>query len=518
MSERTFRFFSNTAGLNLRQNEVQLDEREAEEVLNLHQTTRGGWTTANIGYKTVNPAAPLAGGTYPITGMTRYTTVSGLSYLVSACGGQWFTVLPATGVSASIGSGLSQGSTFTSFVTFQGMLIGCNGVDAPQKWSGSGSVQPLAGWPPTIAGFSPGKPSLATISANRLVFSGDSQNPSVVYLSALENPENFTPGIGADAAGAILVSPGDGQRITALATLYLPVESTEILVIFKERSTFILTGNDADTFQLQKVSDEFGAVSGQSVVRVGNDLLFLSEEGVTSLTTSTVQGNIVSSFLSERIIPQIRMLNRGGWAGSFALHHRERQEVWWVVPDGSSIRNQRVLVYHYGVSGGSWSRRSGIEASCGLMYQGECYTGTYNGRIQCQMSGSTYDGAAIPWTYRTPFYDFGSPRTRKRVREVVVHLKQIANLDLKLSCGWDIRRGSVTRDQRTLSVIPDASSSVFHTAIFGQDRYGTAGVSMLRFIPNGSGRFFQMEFSANGSFRPVELEGWTITAIYGGER
>ena len=126
---------------------------------------------------------------------------------------------------------------------------------------GAGSMAALDGWPAVIAGVTPGMPTFGEKFANRLVLSGDADNPSMIYISEFENPENYTPGEGATSAGAIQVSPGDGEAITGLRTLFLPLENEEVLVIFKERSTYMLTGNDADTFTLQKVSGEFGAVS-----------------------------------------------------------------------------------------------------------------------------------------------------------------------------------------------------------------------------------------------------------------
>ncbi len=514
MTIKTHRYFENTGGLNLRFNEMIIEKNEAEEIMNLHATSSGSWTTDNIGYLDLN-ATPLAGG-QPVTSLYHFRTLAGISHLMAVAGSQLFSVETSDGAATEITGDLTAGKAM-QFVTFQGLLIGCNGSDPPKKWDGSGSPDNLAGWPAVIPGVTPGNPSVSAIFANRLVFAGDPDNPSLLYISALEDPENFTPDTGAASAGAIQVTPGDGQKITALRTLYLPLESAEILVIFKERSTYILAGHDADTFILQKVSDEFGAVSHRSVVRVGNELMFLSREGVTSLTTATVQGNITASFMSSRIQPQVNNLNAGKLSDSFAVHLRNRQEVWWAVPDGGSTRNQRILVLNYG-QGNVWSRRSGIIARCGEVFDGNLYTGNYAGVVSRQLKGSSYNGQPIDWKYRTPFYDLGSPRTRKRIRDVEVYLKQISEIDVTVKTAWDVRRGSKSQESRTLTVVPDISSSVYGEAVFGEDEYGLSGLSILRFIPDGSGKFFQLEFSGSAADKPVEIQGWTISAIYGGQR
>lgn len=510
----TFRFFDNTGGMNLRINDVSLASGEAEEITNLHATSRGSWSSNNAGYIHLN-ASLLAGGS-SMSGLYEYVTLTGTSYLMAAAGNKLYTFEPSLGIATELTNTLTATSRM-NFATFKGLLIACNGIDSPQKWDGINPVANLSGWPPTIPGVTPGKPSIAEIFANRLVFSGDSNNPSMVYLSELENAENFTPGIGASSAGALQVSPGDGEKITALKTLFLPINNEEVLVIFKERSTYILSGSDATSFALQKISDEFGAVSSNSVILVGNELIFLSQEGITSLSTATAQGNITTGFLSNQISPQIASLNRFQLSGSFAVHLRNRQEVWWFVADGSATQNQTVLVYNYGINR-CWSKRTGITAACGVSMNGNLYTGNYGGIIQQQLKGNSYNGQPIRWTYRTGFQDLSSPRLRKRIKDIELFLKQISNVNVTVNMYWDFRRGSSQRQSRVLHVVPDASSSIYNTAVYGQDAYNVAGSSIFRFMPAGSGRYFQLELTGQDTDKPVEIEGWTITALYGGYR
>ena len=63
---------------------------------------------------------------------------------------------------------------------------------------------------------------------------------------------------------------------------------------------------------------------------------------------------------------------------------------------------------------------------------------------------------------------------------------------------------------------PDASSSTYNLAVYGEDSYNVAGSSVSKFVPNGSGRYFQLEFTGQAVNKPVEIEGWSLTAIYGG--
>lgn len=513
-SSRTYRYFNNTGGLNLRFQDTQLPDEDAEEVENLHSTATGSWTTLDVGYTQVN-VSPLATGS-AVNGLYPFYSDNGTSHLIANAGSKLYSVSTGDGSWTVIHDGLTADAVM-QFVTFQGVLIGLNGVDTPMTWTGQGDFKPLVGWPPVISGVDAGAPAFGEIFNNRLIASGDANNPSVVYLSAHENPENFTPDETATGAGAIHVAPGDGEKVTGLKSMYLPVGNEEILVIFKERSTYVLFGQDADTFRLEKVSGSFGAVSHQSVVRLANELLFLSEEGVTSLSTATTQGNLTTQFLSSHVQPQINRLNRNQLHRSFAVHLRERNEVWWAVPDGGSTQNQRILVLNY-ANGMSWSRRSGILAASGTMYNGRLYTGDYTGFLNQQLTGSSYNGSPISWTYRTPFYDFGNSRVRKRIRDVELYLKQLTETTIEVKTSWDIRRNNASQNQRTLTLYPDSGSSLFNSAVFGDDVYGLAGVSIVPFIPDGSGRFFQLELSGSVADKPVEIQGWTITALFGSYR
>lgn len=511
---QTFRYFENTGGMNLRVNDLSLAPGEAEEINNLHATSQGSWSSNNAGYIHLN-ATPLSGGAM-ITSMYQYITLAGVAYMIVVAGNSLLTFEPSLGTSTELINTLSSNLPM-NFVTFKGLLIGCNGTNAPKKWDGQNPVVNLGGWSPLIPGLTPGNPSISEIFSNRLIFSGDSGNPSMIYISELENAENFTPSIGATSAGAIQVSPGDGEKITALKTLFLPLSNEEVLVIFKESSTYILSGDDAETFTLQKISGEFGAVSHQCVILVGNELMFLSREGITSLSTATIQGNLITGFLSDRIRPQIENLNRLKLSSSFAVHLRNRQEVWWFVPEGSATQNQTVLVYNYGLNR-AWSRRTGITAACGLEVNGNLYTGNYAGIVQQQLKGNNYNGQPIYWTYRTGFQDFSAPRLRKRIKDIELFLKRISDVNVTVNMYWNFKRGLAYRQTRVLNVLPDPSTGIYNTAVFGQNYYSVTDSSVFKFIPAGSGHYFQLELTGHDLNKPVEIEGWTLTTHYGGYR
>lgn len=511
---QTYHFFKNIGGINEQANELSLGGGEAEEIINLHATSEGTWSNRDIGYVNIN-ASPMAEGR-PVISLYHYQTITGASFLIAVAGGKLMSIDPATGTSTALAEGFAE-NVKMRFVTFNGLLIGCNGVQAPQKWDGENAVTNLGGWPPSIPGVTIGNPSICEVYANRVVFAGGAQNPSMIFISEQESAENFTPNDSVTSAGALQVSPGDGERITALKTLFLPLSNEEVLVIFKERSTYILSGTDSENFSLQKISGEFGAVNQDSVVQVGSEMMFLSNEGITTLSTATLQGNLITGFLSDRIRRQVERLNKTELRNAFVVHLRDRKELWWFVPEGSTTQNRLVLVYNYHQQG-AWSRRTGLSAASGVLINGRLFTGDYQGYIQQQLRGNTYAGQPIPWMYRTGFQEFSSHRVRKRIRDIEVYLRQVAELVLTVNMAWDFKRGSAHRQSRNFTVQPDSASCIFGIARFGQDFYNQTGTSCLCLIPSGSGRSFQLEFQGQSVNSPVEISGWTITTIQGGLR
>jgi hypothetical protein len=511
MSIRMHYFLENIGGLNLHTSIGGLNDNEAEEIVNMHVTGRGSWSSQNTGYTTLTGTVLNSGA--QITGMYQYSEAGGTEHTVVAAGSNIYEFNLGAGTGTSIGSGFTP-DVRVNFTTFQNLMILCNGRETPKKWTGSGNLTDLTGWPPSIAGVTTGYPSLSAVFANRLVFSGDSLNPSMVFISALEDPQMYTPGGGSTSAGALQVAPGDGDRITGLKTLYLPIDNEEVLVIFKERSIYLLTGHDADTFALQKLTSAIGASSHQGIVLLGNDLYFLSSEGISTLSTATLQGNLAAGSISQKVTSQIANLNRSALSGSFAVHLPNRQEIWWFVPDGSSTQNQLVLVFNYGLGQGVWSRRVGITAASAVVVNRLLYTGTYTGHVQRQLYGNSYAGSAITWQYRTPFYALGQPRFRKRVRELELFLTQLSGTTFTVKASWDNVRSDARKQSRNVSV--QLTNQSYGAAVYGADKYEAAGISRRKLVLNGSGECLQLEFTGTQTASPVEIQGWSIATIEGG--
>jgi hypothetical protein len=507
-------FFNLSGGMDRQKNRLALGSNEADWIENLHWASQQGWSTQNNGYQPMN-TTPLNGGA-TVQAAFAFKDATGVEhtllqvgdtlYRVDALGGK---VLSTLGV---VGSSPCQAATFG------GWCYWVSPSAPPKRWNGqTPSLEAAPGWPPTIAGLTLGNPSLACTYANRLVLAGDALNPNTVFLSELENADTFTPNTLANSAGGLLVSPGDGQRITALIPLFVPYTNEQVLLIFKNRSIYALTGTSTEDFTLELVSNHVGALSSQALLGVGQEVWFLSEEGINTLGANTDLGTLALGSLSSKIKGLTETLNRSQLHRAFALQDVKRQEVWWFVPEGSSNRCNRVWVQNYGGPAHVWSLRTGIEAACALrLPTGELLTGGFDGLWYQQRKGQRYGATApVPWVFRTPTYVLGNTQALKRLPFVDVYCRDVglATFDVKAFWGQD-PTPTVSRPQVELTA--SQSLQLYGLAQYGASTYASGLSSRLRVYPDGVGTVFQLELSGQTPEQPLTLEGFSFRLQGGG--
>lgn len=112
------------------------------------------------------------------------------------------------------------------------------------------------------------------VYASRLWFGNSSAYPSGLRYSEASAYTDFP------AVNLLLVDRGGGDEITGLKSAYGG------LLIFKEHSIHFLTGTGATTFDLRKVVDGFGCVSGHTISSGPGGIYYLSHDGVYLLGSS----------------------------------------------------------------------------------------------------------------------------------------------------------------------------------------------------------------------------------------
>ena len=121
--------------------------------------------------------------------------------------------------------------------------------------------------------------------------------------------------------------------------------SDDNLLVFNRNSVHLVSGAERDA-KVQLITNEVGCVARKSIVQVGNNILFLSDNGVYGANFQdlyNLRGNEVP--LSSSINPVIQRINRAVWDKSVAVYFDNRYYL-AVALDNSSVNNA-ILIYNF---------------------------------------------------------------------------------------------------------------------------------------------------------------------------
>lgn len=124
--------------------------------------------------------------------------------------------------------------------------------------------------------------------------------------------------------------------------------SEDKLLVFNRNSIHIIAGTkNLSQAAVSLITDEVGCVARDSIVQVGNTILFLSDNGIYGASFQdlyNLRGNEVP--LSEAIDATIQDINKNIWDKSSAVYFDNKYYI--AVPLGAnSSRNNAVLVYNF---------------------------------------------------------------------------------------------------------------------------------------------------------------------------
>ena len=187
-------------------------------------------------------------------------------------------------------------------------------------------------------------------ASNCMFFDGGPANPTAIFWSMPGTPAQFSE------LDYFYVG-GNGGDVQGLAGFYNSV------IVFRERQIDVIRGTYPD-FTIEALLLDAGGCAPQSAQAVpGHGIVFLSDDGVYSLTGGLDGGSEAKvQLLSAPIQGYIRRINRAVAAKSVGiLSRRWREYQLWVPIDGSSDINLG-LVYHYDRK--VWTVRTGWPVSC----------------------------------------------------------------------------------------------------------------------------------------------------------
>lgn len=535
-----YRLRTNVSGMAQNKPEDFLGPDSAIDIVNMHSTQEGSWTAHNVGYTKLNQGGTAYESGASVDGLHWFVGSDFVNHLICAINGKLKNIDMGTGALTAIDdtAGFTPGQS-VSFESLNNVLYTVDGtIDAPRRWDGT-TAATAAGWPVTLAnGDTFQGPKYIVEWQNHMVFLNmqggtgtANQYPSTFIVSDLDNPEVFTL-TGQGAAGAYIndAGGGDGQQIVGARALHIPASNSSALIIFKDRSTYALTGTsavltDADAYKVVLVNPKYGAINENCIVQVGNDIYALNEFGVTSYTSSGYSGDIQPNPInSDRVKDVFARLNLNAKDKCWGIHLPHRREVIFWMPTGASSVCNEGVVYKYPAPGTTdelpkWSRRldSGNKflLAHGCLVHSTFYIGTTSGIVGTMFTASRYDDLGIPWSYEFPFWSAGNEKQVKRLLSGVayfkVHSTQLVNLVTK----W---KGGNNNDvmTQTLTVETTVAGAVFGVGIYGQSAYGDQEELKVPYNAPGNGEWLKHTFSGITTDSGPEFLGLGLVAQMGG--
>ena len=122
----------------------------------------------------------------------------------------------------------------------------------------------------------------------------------------------------------------------------------DALVVFARNSIHLIRGVGADlgNSSVQEITREVGAVARKSIVQVGSQIFFLSDNGVYGVNFDELYNlRGATTPLSEPINPLMARINKSYVANAVGVYHDNRYYL--AVPLDSSTVNNAILVYNF---------------------------------------------------------------------------------------------------------------------------------------------------------------------------
>lgn len=479
-------------GLNLEGEDVVADARFAKVASNI-VFDKAGRLASRKGYSKTNDTT----GSAAVEAVFMYDGTGG-NKLISTTGATIYSDATAeTGALTPAGANW-QFQNFSS--TANGtIVVGAQLSETLIWWDGGGGTDFAS-----IAGNGGGTVPNGNciLSAFGRLWTTDS-SATVIYGSALLDETTWptttttTGSVEINAQGNEMAVRDGYDKITAMA------QYQGRLIVFFENS-IIIYSNPFDTANLaiEKTISNIGCISRDSVQHVGNDLLFLSRDGVRSLVRAIAEDNFpvrdVSRYVRGELLDDIS----GSPEDVKSAYYPDEGIYILLMPAGTAwvfdfkrvFEDGQPRVTTWDVS--TWHSLYYHEGTLYIGQEGEY--GTY--------TGYTEDTAAYEMEYKSQNVDFNSPNL-KVLKKTSADLEGPDNQVVSFTYAWDFDKRKTSASATT----PDLSDAAVYNAAGGSEYGGSfygdgLNRSSVQVNPFGFGEIlaFGLKTQVNGTMIALE--------------
>lgn len=460
-------------------------QAEANDIENFYPSLRGG-QSKTTGFSTFYNT----GSANKITGLYRYKKSDGTSLFLY---GQTTKVYKlVSGTATDIGATFASGA-YLQFETALDKLIICDGASAPVTWDGT-TTGSLTSGPAVLRG--------TLFYQNRLWgFGNTGNNGSYVYYSDAGTLDNM-------GSNFVTCDANDGQKIVAISKYFIPGLLAPIILVEKERSVGVITGDGstADPYTFLKINQDAGGAGFRTAVQFGQDIAYLTPKGVTSYKTDNSIVNLSYLYISEKVRDKFIALNQANLSSSIGVYDWKNSRITWAVPETTNTTPN--VLWHYDTRLGCWYKeRWNIGQDCTAMIidtDGKRYHGDSNGKIYVVDESGGFDGQAINAFYKTSFLDFGDPNLYKKISQARISFrtKGVYAVGIATRLNYGERQGRSS----TLPVKGNnykwGGGTWNNTGVY---KWSGPKIQNAKYFPAGDFRNIEFTFSQSGLNQPVDL-------------
>jgi hypothetical protein len=349
----------------------------------------------------------------------------------------------------------------------------------------------------------PDDPKYSAVFQNHMFLAGDPNENTNLYFSAPYDETSFTA---ANGSGVINV----GFPVVAIKPF------RDALYVFGSNNIRKLVGNNITNFVLETVTDDLGCLATDSVIEIGGDLLFLSQDGlrpvsgtdkIGDVNLETVSKDIQSIFTDIVFDIDLESLN------AVVIRQKTQFRYFFGAADSQGIiggfrQTPNGLQFEY-------SQILGITATCadsGYIGQNEFVIhGDSTGKVHRQEQGNDFDGTDIFSLFQTPFYHMQDPEQRKVFYTVATYLRSEGDNEIVMSALYDYE------DVGTLSPTNFTLTTTGAAAYYNEALYDSTAIfdgnpaPVKRTNISGSGKSASFKFVTNDSNASHSIQGLVVT-------
>jgi hypothetical protein len=457
-------------------------------------------------------------GSTAITGLTGWREDDGTKWILSTTGTNLRYLNSTTW--DTMDSGFTTGLD-TEYVIANNKMYIFNGTDNTHSWDGASVV--LNSGLVDLGSTTVPKAKYGMWWKNYMFMAGESDlngttYPSRVWFSNIGDADTWTTGTDYFDVGL-----SDGQEITGIGLL------GEYLVVFKRKSIYVLTGSGPADWRLSgtvnnlvNVENSVGCVSHRSIVQIGNDLWFMSDDGIRSLRRNEEGGSPLTGIVSGNIQGTIDSLNPSALDKICATLYDKR--VYYAMPTGSSTYNNIVMVADTRITLDKpynpfpWTKYTGWQPAVFAVHRPSSQLTLYfgNGSADSKVfigeTGSTDVAAVgtlansgkIDFDYRSKMIDLRQPEMDKTFRFMKVGVQSGGDYDVTVYTSVD---GQVYTNRGVINL---SSGDLWNTGVWDTATWGYQGEIKKKFSTIRASEQIQVRFENDAAGEDVKMYPYTL--------